>query len=62
MSIKAILLIVISICFVFTDAPSQDQKDVNINVIQVRDKIYMLSGQGGNIGLFLGIDTGIRRR
>ncbi len=57
MSIKATLLVVISVCFMLTVAPSQAQNDVKINAIQVRDKIYMLSGQGGNIGLFFGIDT-----
>ncbi len=32
------------------------QDDVKINAIPVSDNIYMLSGQGGNIGLFLGED------
>ncbi len=32
------------------------QDDVKINAIPVSDNIYMLTGQGGNIGLFLGED------
>ena len=32
------------------------QDDVKINAIPISDNIYMLSGQGGNIGLFLGED------
>jgi glyoxylase-like metal-dependent hydrolase (beta-lactamase superfamily II) len=32
------------------------QDDVQIETIQVRGNIYMLTGQGGNIGLFTGAD------
>jgi len=40
----------------FTVLPSQAQTDVKIDAIRVNDNIYMLTGQGGNIGLFLGED------
>ena len=33
------------------------QKEVNILSIQLTDQIYMLKGQGGNIGLFVGEDA-----
>ena len=33
---------------------SGQNKEVNIEPIKVKDNIYMLKGQGGNIGLFIG--------
>ncbi|MEZ7949459.1 MAG: MBL fold metallo-hydrolase [Flavobacteriaceae bacterium] len=33
------------------------QKQVKISSIQITDQIYMLKGQGGNIGLFVGEDA-----
>lgn len=32
------------------------QDDVNIEAIKVADQIYMLTGKGGNLGLFVGTD------
>ena len=32
------------------------QDEVKINAVPVTENIYMLTGQGGNIGLFLGKD------
>lgn len=56
MSIKTIFIAVISACYLFTVSKVQAQEDVKIGVIPVTDNIYMLSGQGGNIGVFLGGD------
>jgi len=56
MSVKTPLLVLISVCFMFTVSPSQAQNDVQIDATRVSDNIYMLTGQGGNIGLFLGED------
>ena len=56
MSIKTIFIAVISACYLFTVSTIQAQEDVKIGVIPVTDNIYMLSGQGGNIGVFLGDD------
>ena len=56
MSIKTIFITVISACYLFTASTIQAQEDVKIGVIPVTDNIYMLSGQGGNIGVFLGSD------
>ncbi len=47
---------VIAAVFLIPVSTSQAQDDVKINAIPVSDNIYMLSGQGGNIGLFLGED------
>ena len=56
MSIKTIFIAVISACYLFTVSAIQAQEDVKIGVIPVTDNIYMLSGEGGNIGVFLGGD------
>ena len=56
MSIKTIFIAVISACYLFTVSTIQAQEDVKIGVIPVTDNIYMLSGEGGNIGVFLGGD------
>jgi len=41
--------------FVFSQVVSA-QEEVKIESIQVTDQIYMLTGQGGNLGLFVGQD------
>ena len=56
MSNKTSLLTMISVCLLITVSPLRAQNDVKINTIRVSDNIYMLTGQGGNIGLFLGED------
>ena len=56
MLFKTSILAVISVCIMFTVSPSQAQTDVKIDAIRVNNNIYMLTGQGGNIGLFLGED------
>ena len=56
MSIKTTMLAVISVCLLITVSQLRAQNDVKINAIPVSDNIYMLTGQGGNIGLFLGVD------
>lgn len=56
MFFKTSILTVLSVCIMFTVLPSQAQTDVKIDAIRVNDNIYMLTGQGGNIGLFLGED------
>ncbi len=47
---------VIAAVYMFPASTVLAQSDVKINPIPVSDNIYMLSGQGGNIGLFLGED------
>ena len=56
MSIKTILSAAIAAVYMFPASALLAQGDVKINPIPVSDNIYMLSGQGGNIGLFLGED------
>ena len=56
MSIKTILSAAIAAVYMFPVSTLLAQDDVKINAIPVSDNIYMLSGQGGNIGLFLGED------
>ena len=56
MSIKTTMLAVISVYLLITASQLRAQNDVKINAIPVSDNIYMLTGQGGNIGLFLGED------
>jgi len=46
----------IAAVYMFPASALLAQGDVKINPIPVSDNIYMLSGQGGNIGLFLGED------
>ena len=47
---------VIAAVYMFPASTLLAQSDVKIIPIPVSDNIYMLSGQGGNIGLFLGED------
>jgi len=56
MSTRMILSAVIAATCIFSLSPLKAQDDVKIIAIPVTDNIYMLSGQGGNIGLFLGKD------
>jgi len=56
MSIKTMLSVVIAAVYMFPASTLLAQSDVKIIPIPVSDNIYMLSGQGGNIGLFLGED------
>ena len=49
-----LLAIVTSLSFTVTELQAQD--DVKITALPVTDNIFMLTGQGGNIGLFLGKD------
>ncbi len=50
------LSVVIAAVYMFPASTLLAQSDVKIIPIPVSDNIYMLSGQGGNIGLFLGED------
>lgn len=55
--IKVILIFVFSgFAAVYAEEQVDKFKDINIESIQVRDGIYMLTGQGGNIGVFAGED------
>ena len=56
MTIKTMLSAGIAVVYMFPVSTLLAQDDVKINAIPVSDNIYMLSGQGGNIGLFLGED------
>jgi len=53
---KTSMLTMISVCLLITVSQLRAQNDVKINAVRVSDNIYMLTGQGGNIGLFLGED------
>ena len=55
--------IVLTLLMIVVFAPSallarQDMSDVEIQTITVADGVYMLMGQGGNIGLSVGEDGG----
>jgi len=50
------LLAVITASLLFNAPALRAQDDVKIEALPVADKIYMLTGKGGNIGLFLGND------
>jgi cyclase len=50
------LLTVLTASMLFNVSALHAQDDVNIEAIAVADNIYMLTGKGGNIGLFLGKD------
>ena len=52
---KAIPIALTLICLLFSQVVFA-QDDVKIESIQVTDQIYMLTGQGGNLGLFIGQD------
>ncbi|PHS10866.1 MAG: MBL fold metallo-hydrolase [Kordia sp.] len=42
------------IIFTFTSCTNAQNKEVQIETHQLTEQIYMLTGQGGNIGLFIG--------
>jgi glyoxylase-like metal-dependent hydrolase (beta-lactamase superfamily II) len=50
------LLTAVTVSILFNVSALRAQDDVNIEAIPVADNIYMLTGKGGNIGLFLGND------
>jgi cyclase len=52
---KALLLSVLLICLTFIPTLGFSA-DVKIKAVLVADQIYMIAGQGGNIGLFIGED------
>jgi cyclase len=56
MTNRTMFCAVIAAFYLFTVSALQAQDDVTIGVIPVTDNIYMLTGQGGNIGLFVGKD------
>ncbi|NQY30102.1 MAG: MBL fold metallo-hydrolase [Flavobacteriaceae bacterium] len=44
------------VIFTFTSCTNAQNKEVKIEIHQLTERIYMLTGQGGNIGLFIGDD------
>jgi len=50
------LLTVLTASILFNVSALHAQDDVKIEVVPVSNNIYMLTGNGGNIGLFLGND------
>ena len=50
------VLSVLAVVFVVFTTTVKAADDVKITPIKITDQIYMISGQGGNIGLFLGED------
>ena len=50
------LLAVVTASILFNVPALHAQDDVKIEAVPVADNIYMLTGSGGNIGLFLGND------
>ena len=55
MQIKFFIVIAIVTSFLFT-AETMAQDTVKVEVTRVKGNIYMITGQGGNIGLFTGAD------
>jgi len=53
---RIIILLVTTASISFTGTAIHAQDDVKITALPVTDNIFMLTGQGGNIGLFLGKD------
>jgi cyclase len=53
---RIMLLTVVTTSILFNVSALRAQDDVKIEAIPVADNIYMLTGNGGNIGLFLGND------
>jgi cyclase len=51
-----ILLLAFSLTVVFAHNDDENQRDVVVKTIKITDKIYMLQGQGGNIGVSVGAD------
>ena len=51
---KTLLLILIALNF--SVGYAQNDKDVTIKTVKLSDKIYMLIGYGGNIGISIGED------
>ena len=56
MSSRILLVLAITASVLFTGTALRAQEDVKITPVPVADNIFMLTGQGGNIGLFLGKD------
>jgi len=59
MSLRRINVLFLSLCvlfFCFSNAYSQEFDKVQISTIKVAENIYMLQGQGGNIGVCVGED------
>ena len=55
--IKGLLFLWLVVSVTSTSALSFQQEDVQIKVVQVAKGIYMLQGQGGNIGVSVGEDS-----
>ncbi len=53
---RTIKLLTIGIPLLFSFTALRAQEEVKITALPVTDNIFMLTGQGGNIGLFLGKD------
>ena len=56
MTTKHFSLILALAMILTTPFPAAAEEEVVIGTVEVRDGIYMLSGKGGNIGLFVGAD------
>ena len=56
MTTKSLLLAAIAVVFLLTISTLRAQDDDKIEAVPVADNIFMLDGEGGNIGLFIGKD------
>lgn len=53
---KTTLVTMVLLCFAGADALAQDFEEVQIQIEQVSESVYMLVGSGGNIALSIGED------
>ena len=56
MTIQRITSVFIGLFFLLLSPSAFAQNDAKIEPVQVSDQIYMLTGPGGNLGLFIGED------
>jgi len=56
MSMHKSLIALLVVCLLGISIPASAEEEVTIKTLKVQDGIYMLAGQGGNIGLFVGED------
>lgn len=55
-SFALFLLLTFALTTVLAHSKHEDKQDITVKTIKITDKIYMLQGQGGNIGVSVGTD------
>ena len=56
MNMRNVLMSTLAISLLALSTPVEAEEEVVIETLPVKNSIYMLAGQGGNIGLFIGED------